>query len=332
MTDENMGVGKSWSREFGQPELDEYDMPKSAYVPWLKKKVDNPTAYGIYFQERWDEALAANPEFLYINDWNEWTAGKYQPDHGGTTPWLGRDNPFFFVDQYNAEFNRGIQPMKGGYTDNYYMQMAQNIRRYKGVRPIPEQKGYTAIRIDGNFKDWEKVKNEFRDTKGDTWHRDAIGYAGINYVNQSGRNDIITSKAALTKEQVYFYVETAAPLTPYTDPNWMLLLIDADNNPETGWYGYDFLINGRVKSETQTTLMKYEQDKWVETSDLAYRYNGNKMEIEIPAHLLSVKGDHLVMDFKWSDNPEKLEDPVSFALNGDTAPNRRFNYRLKWKK
>jgi hypothetical protein len=127
-------------------------------------------------------------------------------------------------------------------------------------------------------------------------------------------------------------VETAAPLTPYTDPNWMLLLIDADNNPETGWYGYDFLINGRVESETQTTLMKYEQDKWVETSDLAYRYNGNKMEIEIPAHLLSVKGDHLVMDFKWSDNPEKLEDPVSFALNGDTAPNRRFNYRLKWKK
>jgi hypothetical protein len=38
------------------------------------------------------------------------------------------------------------------------------------------------------------------------------------------------------------------------------------------------------------------------------------------------------MDFKWSDNPEKLENPISFALNGDTAPNRRFNYRLKWKK
>ena len=71
----------------------------------------------------------------------------------------------FFVDQYNAEFNRGIQPMKGGYTDNYYMQMAQNIRRYKGVRPIPVQRGYNTIRIDGEFNDWEKVKNEFRDTR-----------------------------------------------------------------------------------------------------------------------------------------------------------------------
>ena len=332
MTKENMGVGKSWSREYGQPELDEYDMPKSAYVPWLGKEVDNPTAYGIYFQERWDEAIEANPEFLYINDWNEWTAGKYQPDHGGTTPWLGRDNPFFFVDQYNAEFNRGIQPMKGGYTDNYYMQMAQNIRRYKGARPIPEQKGYSSIHIDGDFQDWEMVKNEFRDTKGDIRHRDAIGYAGIRYVNQSGRNDIITSKAVVEKEQISFYVETAAPLTPHTDKNWMLLLIDADNNHETGWFGYDFLINGRVKSETLTSLMKYEQNEWVEVSDLTYRYNGNEMEIEIPARLLPINGDQMVMDFKWSDNPEKLEDPISFALNGDTAPNRRFNYRLQWKK
>ena len=46
-------------------------------------------------------------------------------------------NPFYFVDQYNAEFNRTIAPMKGGWTDNYYMQMAENIRRYKGARPIP---------------------------------------------------------------------------------------------------------------------------------------------------------------------------------------------------
>ena len=27
--------------------------------------------------------------------------------------------------------------MKGGYTDNYYMQMAENIRRYKGSARSP---------------------------------------------------------------------------------------------------------------------------------------------------------------------------------------------------
>ena len=332
MTDENMGVGKSWSREFGQPELDEYDMPKTAYVPWLAKEVDNPTDYGIYFQERWDEAIAANPEFLYINDWNEWTAGKYQPADGGTTPWLGRDNPFFFVDQYNAEFNRGIHPMKGGYTDNYYMQMAQNIRRYKGVRPIPQQEGFDKIKTDGDFSDWRSIENEFRDTRGDTFHRDATGYAGVKYTNNSGRNDIITSKAAIDKEQLCFYAETSSPLTPHTDQNWMLLLIDADNDSGTGWFGYDYLVNKKVKSENSTTLMKYENEQWMEVSELNYHYAGNELEIEIPRRLLNISQDQFVIDFKWSDNPGELDDPISLCLEGDTAPNRRFNYRLIWKK
>ena len=36
------------------------------------------------------------------------------------------------------------------------------------------------------------------------------------------------------------------PLTPHTGNNWMLLLIDADQNPNTGWFGYDYLINKSV--------------------------------------------------------------------------------------
>ena len=34
-----------------------------------------------------------------------------------------------------------------------------------------------------------------------------------------------------------------APLTPATATNWMWLLIDADQNPATGWAGYDFIVN-----------------------------------------------------------------------------------------
>ena len=211
-------IGKSWSRQYGEPVLDEYDMPDSAYVSWLGKKVNSPTAYGIYFQERWDEALQVDPAFLYINDWNEWTAGKYVAgkapgsDLPGPATFLGRENPFYFVDQYNAEFNRTIQPMKGGYTDNYYMQMAQNIRRYKGARAIPKHNGYRKIKIDGTFSDWDNVKIEYRDTKGDVTHRDYNGYGGNHYINNSGRNDILRSKVAVDKNNIYFYVETASNL------------------------------------------------------------------------------------------------------------------------
>jgi len=336
MTKENMGVGKSWSRENGEPKLNQYDLPEPTYVPWLGKKVSNPEGYGIYFQERWDETLAANPEFLYINDWNEWTAGKYQPEKGKTTKWLGRDNPFFFVDQYNSEFNRCIHPMKGGYTDNYYMQMAQNIRKYKGVRPIPELKGFSRIKIDGSFEDWNVIKTDYRDTRGDTFHRDAIGYAGINYVNKSGRNDILTSKVAIDKKNISFYVTTGEKLTPHTGNNWMLLMIDADNNPETGWYGYDFIINKSVKNEKTTTLMRFDGSKdkqsWVEVADLKMNYAAKGLEIAVPRNLLGLSSDKFTFDFKWSDNPESLEDPISFCINGDTAPNRRFNFRCIWAK
>ncbi len=336
MTSENMGVGKSWSKKYGEPKLNQYDVPDSAFVPWLGKKVRDPEGYGIYFQERWDDALKANPQFLYINDWNEWTAGKYQPDGGGTFPWLGRNNPFYFVDQYNSEFNRTVSPMKGGYTDNYYMQMAQNIRRYKGIRPIPELKGYSKIKTDGNFDDWNSVETEYRDTKGDIVHRDHNGYGGLHYTDNSGRNDLITMKVAVDKKNLFFYAETSNKLSIYSDNNWMLLLIDADKNPDTGWFGYDFIVNKNIKNGNTTTLMKFDPDKsgnhWREIADLNYRFTGNKLELAIPRALLGLSSNSFTFDFKWSDNPGDLNDPVSICTHGDTAPNRRFNYRFIWSK
>jgi len=329
-------VGKSWRRETGEPPLNEYDRADSAYVPWLGKTVKNPEGYGIYFQDRWNEALKSDPDMLYVNDWNEWTAGKYQPEKKGTTSFMRRKSPYFFVDQYNAEFNRCVQPMKDGYTDNYYMQMAQNIRHYKGIRPIPVMKGIHSVKIDGQFADWKKIENEFRDTKGDVIHRNFKGYGGLNYTNESGRNDIITSKVAVDNQNIGFYVETAEKLTPCTGNNWMLLLIDADNNPETGWHGYDFLINKSVKNDKTTTLMRYDashpENPWVAVADLKYRYVGNEMEISVPRKLLGLSESKFTFDFKWSDNAADLKDPISLCINGDTAPNRRFNYRCIWGK
>ena len=332
MTENPMGVGKSWTRRFGEPQLNEYDMPEVGYIPYLNQVKENPVLYGAYFQESWDYALQGDPEFLYINDWNEWTAMKF--NLGPNTPWLGRYNSFMFVDQYNMEFNRGIQPMKGGYTDNYYMQMAQNIRRYKGSRPIPQHFGYAECKIDGRFGDWKCNTIEYRDTHGDTFHRDAKGYAGLHYTNTSGRNDIITSKVSVGKDNVSFYAETADKLTPHTDPNWMLLLIDADNNSSTGWYGYDFIINKSVKNDRLTTLMQYDSEKgeWCHAADIAMRYADNHLELTLPRELLNITGDSFTFDFKWADNPTELEDPISLCLDGDTAPNRRFNYRMIWSK
>ncbi len=328
-------IGKSWTASGGEPALNEYDLPLPTYVPWLGKTVEHPEGYGIYFQQRWDEAIAGDPEFLYLNDWNEWTAGKYSPPGGGTTRFMRRDSTYFFVDQYDAEFNRTLQPMKGGYTDNYYMQMAQNIRRYKGVRPIPELHGLHPIKIDGEFADWAGLEVEYRDTVGDTVHRDYPGYGGLHYTNDLGRNDIVTCKVAVDRSMVCFYVEANEALTPHTGKNWMLLLIDADHNPNTGWYGYDYLINQRVMDEKTTTLQRYDANApggpWVEVARLDYRYSGKALELAVPRKLLGLTGDAFTFDFHWCDNPAELKDPISLCTAGDSAPNRRFNYRCIWK-
>ena len=328
-------VGKSWTREKGEPVLNDQYLPVSTYVPWLGKTVTNPEGYGIYFQQRWDEALKADPQFMYINDWNEWTAGKYQPGGNGTTPFMRRNSSYFFVDQYNPEFNRCIQPMKDGYTDNYYMQMAQNIRRYKGIRPIRVNHGLTSIKIDGRFVDWAKVEVEYLDTIGDVYHRDYNGYGGLHYTNNTGRNDIVECKVAIDKKNAYFYVQTNKAITPHTDNNWMLLLIDADNNSKTGWYGYDYIINKSVIDATHSTIMRYNAanplSPWEKTGQINYRYTGNMLELAVPRKLLGIKGNNSILDFKWADNPTDLKDPISLCVSGDSAPNRRFNYRCIWK-
>ena len=333
-------IGKSWSRKGGEPVLDERDMPTKTLIPYLGEEKENPTQYGIYFQERWDEALQVDPEFIYVYDWNEWTAGRYRQgkDPSGQADlhvdFLGRkDNPFYFVDQYNAEFNRTIAPMKGGWTDSYYMQMAQNIRRYKGVPPMPVFYGISEITLDGNLGDWQHVR-PYADTRGDVIHRDHDGYGNLHYTDSTGRNDIIATRVAVGKRDLYFSAETASSLTPYNDPRWMLLLIDSDQDAATGWHGFDYIVNLKVVSERLTTLQRFNDEtrQWELAAEIPYATKGNVLEVSIPRKLLGKGRNHIALDFKWTDNPSSLDDIISLCTSGDTAPNRRFAYRFTWKR
>lgn len=321
-------TGKSWRRKTLEPSLNSYDMPDSAYVPWLGRKVAHPEGYGIYFQDRWDEALSVDPDFIYINDWNEWTAGRYRSGFApgstttpGPTTFLGRENPFYFVDQYNAEFNRTIQPMRGGYTDNYYMQMVQNIRRYKGVRPFPALSG------------WHQTA-AFRDTRGDVLHRNHNGYGGLHYTDTTGRNDIVETTVSIERKMLRFTATTASPITSPTDTNWMLLYIDADGNHTTGWEGFDYRVSAASDSNSAGDRVLYRWDEpsatWTAIRSLPFCTNDNELSLTIPRKDLGLSRKSFTLDFKWADNPADPDDIISICTTGDTAPNRRFRYRVSW--
>lgn len=281
--------------------------------------------WGLNFAEQWTQALKLDPPFIFITGWNEWTAGFYDSWADYKAP------PPIFVDEFNEEFSRDIEPMRGGHGDDYYYQLVDNIRRYKGVRALPPITP-GPIHIDGRFDDWQAVEPEFRDAIGDTAHRQApgVGHSGT-YVNTTGRNDIVASKVSCDKNNVYFYVRTREKITPYTDPDWMLLYINSNANAQTGWLGYDFVVN-RIGVGKGTTLLERNVGgtyQWAPVTHVRYAVHGSEMELAIPRSALGIKTLPATIDFKWADHCFSRGDWTDFTLNGDAAPDDRFNYRAR---
>ncbi|WP_415160488.1 hypothetical protein [Parafilimonas sp.] len=312
-----VGVAQNWSKERGLTAMNAPGAFGRSYTN-AKGHITEPGAvnYGYNFQEQWDRTLEISPEFIFITGWNEWIAGRYDV-------WQQQTNAF--PDECNEEGSRDVEPMKGGHGDDYYYQMVSNIRRFKGV-PAPEKvSAAVTIPIDGKFAEWSTVTPSFKSYKGNTIHRNSAGWGSLHYTNNSGRNDIMLAKAARDNDNVYFYVETMAPLTPKTDPAWMRLFIDIDNNKNTGWEGYDFVIN-RVNPGVKAVLEKTDGSwYWQKVGDIDYAVNGNKLEIKVPKQLLGITGEP-DFQFKWSDNMQHDGDIMDFWLNGDVAPAGRFNY------
>ncbi len=279
-----------------------------------KDTSDGAVNYGYNFAEQWSRALALNPKFVFVTGWNEWTAQRQTGD--------------VFWDEYNQEYSRDIEPMKGGHTDNYYYQLIDNVRRYKGVRKAMGPTPPATISMDGDFSDWTNVEPEYRDTIGDAEHRNSAGWgSSLTYINNTGRNDIVRSKVARDSNNIYFYVETSDDITPYSDPNWMMLFINSDCSQSTGWNGYDYLVNFPALSSTITTVKANGGGwTWNQVGTASYRVSGNKMEIAIPRSLIGQTGT-VKFDFHWADSIQTNGDIATFFTDGDSAPNRRFNYR-----
>jgi len=285
---------------------------------------------GLNFDEQWRRAIEVDPQFIFVTGWNEWVAGRYLEWHIYTDADCYYPGGLF-VDQYDHEYSRDCEPMVGGHTDNYYFQLASWIRRYKGARPVPTASGHAEISIDGEFADWDGVTPEFRDTIGDVIHRDHPGYGDTHYTNDTGRNDFVLGKAAHDDHHLYFMMQTANPISPWSDPMWMLLLIDADQDAGTGWLGYDFIINLEVNSETETTVKRWdaETETWEALGVAEYRVEANQIELAIPRAVLGLHEAAPHFDFHWADNIQRFGGIEEFGLHGDSAPNRRFNYRYQ---
>jgi len=312
-----VGVAQNWTKVSGLSAMNTPGAFGRNYTD-TKGSHTEPGAvnYGYNFQEQWDQALKINPDFIFITGWNEWIAGRAKE-------WQKQVNAF--PDEFNQEFSRDIEPMKGGHGDNYYYQMVANIRKFKGMEEPVTANGYAKPTVGNSFIDWSAAVPEFTAHKGSTMHRDHDGWKGEHYINKTGRNDIISAKVAADKDYVYFSLTTQDKLSPATDPAWMRLFINIDNNYKTGWEGYDLVVN-RVNPDKKATVEKSTKGwKWTKAADADYHINGNQLELRLPRSLF--KKGPLDFEFKWSDNMQADGDITDFLINGDVAPSGRFNYR-----
>ncbi len=287
------------------------------------------TGQGLNAAQQWKRALEVDPPVIMVSQWNEWNSGRSIWDQGNST-YAGRpikNGDSYFVDVFSQEFNRDMAPMKGGHTDNYYYQLISNIRKYKGMAEPQVFSMPATITIDDNFADWATVTPVYKDAAGDVMHRNFAGTDPTHiYTNTTGRNDIIESRATYDANCIYFYVKTVANITPYTDPNWMLLFIDADRNKATGWQGYDYVVNLGVANSTSSTLSAWTGSSWAQMTYIPFRVSGNQMELCFNRSSVGLSSSTPQFYFHWADNPQQLNDITAFFTDGESAPDRRFNY------
>ena len=302
----------------------------STYPDRYDKEGAEASKWGYNFAEQWNYALEVDPKVVFVTGWNEFRVGRYETWPEGSPAAV----PNAFPDQFNDEFSRDIEPTKGALKDHYYYQLVNFVRQYKGANPIPTPSAKTTIDLSAGQDQWKAVEPYFGAYIGNTEHRDSKGYGDLYYTETSGRNDIIGAQIARDDEYVYFNVECAADITPYTDKLWMTLYIDSDQANQ-GWETFEYVINKSVASADTVVLEKFTGNGYESTkvADCSYTVDGRYMTVKVAKSDLGLSGDNYTINFSWTDNVhdegdyEKFSgDIMDFYVSGDVAPGARFKF------
>ncbi len=292
---------------------------------------DGAKVWGYNFAEQFGYALEIDPKVIFVTGWNEWTASRHEIWPKGSTTAIVNA----FPDTFNDEYSRDLEPSKGDLKDHYYYQLVNFARRYKGANPIPTPSENTVISLYGGHEQWATVEPYYVSYIGTTEDRNAQGY-GQTYTETSGRNDIIGAQVARNQEYVYFLVECAENITPYTDKLWMNLYINTDQSKQ-GWNTFEYVLNKSAASEKTLVLEKFTGDNdytaTEKVADVEYTVSGKYLTVKIAKADLGIAGHDFTINFAWTDNVHDEGDKTKFSgdimdfyISGDIAPGGRFKY------
>ncbi len=274
---------------------------------------------------------AEDPFVMLITGWNEWIAPGFYREEGTEDTFCNVKTSFYYVDNFNAEFSRDAEPMRNkdgyGFGDNYYYQMVDYIRKFKGIDETPTADNQTTVSIY-DLSTWDGITQTYMDSLYDVAFRNARSYDADNrYINNTGRNDFDYAKVSQDDNNLYFLVKCADDIIIDNGDNWMNLFINTDGDTATGWEGYDYVLN-RDRDSYVVTVEKFK-DNTFESEVVGaayYALQGEYMTVRLPKELVGIDGLCQKLIFKWADNSVQNGDPMAFMDLGDAAPDNRFGF------
>lgn len=320
-----VGVAQNWSAERGLTAMNAPGAFGRSYTNAHGHSTQaDAVNWGFNFQEQWDRALEIDPEFIFITGWNEWNMGRYEE-------WQYQVNAF--PDEFNQEYSRDIEPMKGGHGDNYYWQMVSNIRRFKGMapeiaacKPVTDPEGWKDVmRVNSGFWGKAVIFDAFR---GNAKKRNSDGWGGKKNVNENVAYDIRGARAAHDAGNLYFFVNFSQVV--YYDDCKLKLFIDVDRKHETGWEGYDYMVDLSTGSGSYDILKSVGNAwKWEKCGSAESSVRSDVIAMKVPRKSIGLASGGFSIEFKWADSLPGTGDASEFWTDGDVAPTGRFNYLYK---
>lgn len=271
---------------------------------------------GLSFQQEWDAVKDRKEDVttVFVCCWNEWIA---QKQSNGA-----------FIDVYNWEYSRDIEMMKGGYGDNFYMQLVKNVREFKYEKGKHYQYITDTVDISDASSEWENASH-YKDMEGDVQNRNYKDAAGKStYTDTSARNDITDISVIHDDKNLYVRVQTAKVIEPYNgyDANWMNLLISTSDKDSVSFEGYEYLINRRPGETTTSIEKSIGGYAWESVGEAAYNVSGNVIMFSIPLAAIGKSVNECSIEFKVSDNVTAPSDIMDYYISGDSAPLGRLNF------
>ena len=286
---------------------------------------DDSYKLGLNIQRQFNYAYNVGSKYVLVTGWNEWIASRQEP--------TSKKTPVKFIDTFNYEYSRDMEMSKGGYFDNYYMQLVSNAAMIKGAVPGILRDDRHLINVTGDFSQWDAVKHVYTDVIGDNAERNSRGsMIGTRYTDKTGRNDIVSVKVTNDATYLHFLVECAEDIVRTgEDSSWLQIMLDVDSSASTGWLGYDFIANNNVTDGSTSTLGAYSgtggEYKFTDKANLTYKVEGKKMMVSIPLEELGIEYiTKIDLQFKVCDSETRYTSAEQFYLEGDCAPVGRPNF------